>query len=273
LNSGRQDLIAYCSPALNAPDSQLVSIPEGESSISNELSMNGVFGYVSRNNNGKLRQAFLAAGTSLKGKDFVLEAERAEYAATIEGVDRETGWIHLTEPILSNSLVGSVAVIGSPTRSRAYKIKRVSVNGRRFQIEGSLLLYQSKVNRVDVANGAIDVQFPPPFLRCDPNFYDGCIATNENHTLRWKINKTSTGAGSKLHVELIDSESSSKFQKSLNLSEDSFTDADGDGRAIVYMYEIAPGDALKITTHVSVTLESGRRHRIQSNVPYRFTHK
>jgi len=272
LSSGRHDVIAYHGLAGQKPDTQLADVPTDTVKAGDDFSLKGVFGFVSRRKDGSLRQVFMTGGKLIRSKDFVLEAERAEYVGTVRGVDRESQWIHLTEPVLPGSeVVGSIAVIGSATRSRAYSIKRVSPDGRSLQVEGSLLLYQAKVSSVNHAKGEIGVQFLPPFLRCDPKFYDGCVATNESHSLMWKVKGISKETvGAILQVGPA-TERSDQFKSPLNLHADSFTDADRDGRALVYMYEIAPGDTMKITTHVSVTRNENGQTQVDANVPYRLS--
>jgi len=261
--SGRRDVMAYVGPRTGR-DPQLPNLSLKQRKIGDAFSMNGVFGLVSRCKEGALRQVFLVGGTSLASMDFGLETDRAEYSAAVTRVDRETGKIHLSAPLPGDAdLAGSIAVIGSPSRSRAYQVKRLSEDRQRIQVEGSLLLYQSKIESVDPNKDELNVQFPPPFLRCDPHFYDGCAVTNESHSVEWRLRGVSvyqTPAGKRAKLAVAPA----------NPSSGAFTDADEDGRTLVSMYEIAPGDTLKITAYASVETGADGQTVAHANVAHRF---
>lgn len=274
--SGRRDLIVYDGgPA--GRDTQLARMPAAPLSIDGGLELTGVFGFVSRDAAGKVRSALLVGGTRLKTRGLALAAARAEYRAAVVGVDYARGEIVLSEPLPTDmGLAGSVVVAGSPTRSRAYEIASLSPDGRKLRVRGSLLLYQSRIESVDADTGVAHVEFPMYFCRCDPHFYDGCIATNESHANFWRVQEVIRGSEKELwhHARMIrlapvDETKRAGFAPPLTLNRAMFRDTDGDGRDLIYIYEIAPGDTVRITTWVYAGRGADGKMHVRGNVPCR----
>ena len=150
-------------------------------------------------------------------------------------------------------------------------------DGASLRLKGSLLIYQSKVESVDAAAGQVHVQFPTYMCRCDPHFYDGCAATNEALSALWRVQGVRRqGTESWHHARTLQlgpirGERSGRFRSPAGLTRSAFTDADGDGRDLVLVYDVGPGSVVKITTAVHVTRLPDGRLDVRANVPYQVT--
>ena len=271
--TGRRDVLVYNGGAPGR-DTALAAIPV-DPVHAGDLKLQGVFGYVARDAKGTITRAALVGGARLDAPGLALTAERAEYACRVTGMDYSTGDILLDTPLPTDAnLAGSVAVIGTPERSRAYEIARISPDGRRIRVKGSALVYQSTVEGVDAARGLVHVQFPTYMCRCDPNYYDGLFATNETRSNLWRVRRVHKDEATQWHLarDIVLGPVSARrgeYRIASRLSEGAFTDADGDGRKLMYIYEIGPGQTLKITTAVHAVRGGDGRLRVTANVPFR----
>jgi len=273
---GRRDVLVYNGgPA--GRDTQLARLPESTLDVPVSFRTDGVFGLVSRDAAGTVLSAMLVAGTRLQAKDLVVEAEVPEYRCSVASVDRTTGEIALDKPLPAGvNLAGATVVIGSPTRSRAYQVTSVSADGRRLQVKGALLIFQSKIESVDEAAGTVRVQYPFYKCKCDPKFYDGCVVTNEARTAFWRIRevrrddeKQAWQHAPTAVLAPLAAAGKKGFATPTGLRRDLFTDEDGDGRALLCVYEIAPGDTLRLTTWVHAARAADGRYTVRANVACR----
>ena len=276
MTDGRRDVITYnASPG--GRDTQLARLPSRAVEVAGELQLQGVMGFVSRDAAGKVTQAMLAGGTRLTAEGVTIEAAVSEYRSRVAAIDHASGEILLDKPFAPGvNLAGATVVIGSDDRARAYPVVSISPDGLRLRIRGSLLLYQSRVMAVDGRRGEVRVEFPFYQCKADPLLYNGCMATNESGTARWRVKEVRRQGGQAWYdADLARLEpltlpgASGDFTTPLSLDMSLFTDADGDGRRLIYIYEIVPGSTVRLNTFVSAQRAGEGKWTVEANVPYR----
>jgi hypothetical protein len=264
LADGRRDVIAY-NGAPGGRDTQLARLPAQALDVAGEFQLEGVMGFVSRNAAGEVTQAMLVGGTGLTAEGVIIQAAAPEYRARVASVDYATGEVVLDKSFPAGlNLAGATVVIGSEERARAYSVVSLSADGARLRVKGSLLLFQSRVLSVDKAVGSVRVEFPFYQCKADPLCYNGCVAVNESGTARWRVKEVRRQAGQAWHdADLAVLEPLGPPQP---LAPGLFDDADGDGRRLIYIYEIAPGYTARLNTFVSARRAADGKWMVESNV-------
>lgn len=270
----RRDVLAF-NGGDRARETQIAQLSRKPIDVAGELTFDGVFGMVARAANGGWTKAMLVGGTQLTAQGLKLTADRAFSSARIAGVDYPGGVIRLASPLQTGvDLVGQVVVIGTPERSRAYEIASRSPDGRELRVKGSLLIYQSRVASVDAAKGRVLMQYPLCQREADPAFYDGRVLTNEACNAFWRIKAVHPGPGKnvsvaearELELEAVSASPAGPAGPPA-LTPNVFADADGNGKPLAFIWDVAPGDEVRLTAYVAVERQADGTVKVTANVP------
>lgn len=199
--------------------------------------MSGEFAYISRDAQG-LRQATLVGGKVLQAGDLSVNAAQDKYAAQITAVDYDKRQLTLDRE-LPMVMVGQQVRIFNEDHHTSYTIEAVqNANGHAtLTFTRDALMARSSINKIEEDKVTLAIK---PFAGHEvANRNKGWTATNETNSKFWK---TAAGGWDAMY----------RFAGAPVATED-FTDADGDDRATVVMYDYGPGDALELPIHVSIT--------------------
>jgi hypothetical protein len=227
--------------------------PEKTRTVSGKHKMSGEFAYLSRDANG-LRAATLVGGSVLQSDGISIQAETGKRAAKIIAVDYDKRQITL-DIALPEVLIGQEARLFNDDHHTSYTIEKIqNENGRAVvTFTRTALMARSKIEKVEADKVTLTTM---PFAGHGvANRAAGWTATNEAHDKFWK---TQTGWNEMYRFA------------GAPVAMPDFTDADGDGRATVEMYDYGTGDGFELPTHVSLT-RSANGFEVLSDVAAQIT--
>jgi hypothetical protein len=191
-----------------------------------DLQFQGAFGYFSQQGD-KMVAAHLAGGGYLHRDGEGITDMPAPTHTTITAVDYDHRTITLAEPLPVDS---GLLQIGDQHRTAYHAI---GVDGNVVTLRYNAIIYQSRLDDV-IEDGRTAVCELPLSIEASrgfpPGYYDGATLTNERGDVHYRI----VGVDDN-HIQL---------DRSLDRA--AFTDADGDGRVLVKVYDFGPGDAVTL---------------------------
>jgi hypothetical protein len=225
--------------------------PEKVRTVAGKDKMSGEFAYLSRDANG-LRVATLIGGQVLQSDGISIQSETGKRSAQIIAADYSKRQITL-DVALPEVLVGQEARIFNADHHTSYTIEKIENRDGHAVVTftRTSLMARSPIDKIEGDKVTLTIM---PF-EGPANRSAGWTATDEAHHKLWK---TKTGWNEMFHfagapVALAD-----------------FTDADGDGRATVEMYDYGVGDTLELPTHVSL-MRTDKGYEVRSDVAAQIT--
>ncbi len=202
-----------------------------------DIQFKGSFGYWSELN-GKPRAAHVVNGGYLRVGETVVEAPQPAFDAGILAVDYDARTVTLDRSLpVGDALKGRLIYITGGSHRTAYHIEEVLPPGDRVRLDLNAIIYRSKMTGVSEDSREIICEIPPPieeFRGFKPGYYDGATVTGEDKAARYRVVGV-TGRNIKLERPIDSSH---------------FPDADGDGRQMVSIYDMGPGDGIRVPVSV-----------------------
>lgn len=206
------------------------------------LEFRGSFGYWSERE-GKLRTIHLVNGDRLCRGAEGITAAPAAFRAKITGVDYLASAITLDRKVPSDmDLKGQLAYIRAGNHRTAYHIAEVLPSGDAVRLDLSAIIFRSRMTKVGEDRKHIVCELSPPIETSrgfKPGYYDGAALTGEDRKTTYRV------VGVKDDQVLLDRQ----------VDEKDFPDADGDGRRMVSIYDMGPGDEVGVYGSVFKRLE------------------
>lgn len=196
-----------------------------------DLEFRGAFGYWSQQD-GALRAAHLVGGGHLHRGGEGITQMPAAFTTTIAAVDYDRRTITLAAAPPQRE--GLLMIQGGAHRT-AYHIE--DVDGATVRLRHNAIIFQS---RLDGADGAVAECELPLSLEAGggfpPGYYNGATLTNERGDVYYR-------------VQSVDH---NRIRVDRPIDAAAFTDEDGDGRALLKIYDFGPGDAVTLPRSVFV---------------------
>lgn len=216
------------------------------------IGFQGSFGYWSELN-GEPRCVRLVNGTKLvkSGRGVVDAVPR--FTAKATAVDHVNRIITLDDTLpVGDALAGQMIYFTSGPHRSAYHIVEVLEPGNmvRFDLDG--LVYRSRIDAAIPDNSGLVVEMPfvlPGSGNPDAySYYDGAYVTGEDFKAAYRVKGIERGEDNSSSKLLLD--------RAVDINE--FPDADGDGRQMVYIYDMGPGDDVTVHNSVFVDYAAGK---------------
>jgi oligo-alginate lyase len=199
---------------------------------------------------GALRSAFVSGGGSIHQGMLSLESAPS-LTGTVTAVNYKTNELDLSA--ISHSAL-RVSHLGTILFGESnYRIHTASIANGRLKIglgDDSPRIGKLAVEDIDPDGKFITTQSLMPFAVS--HCYDNRWLVNESHTAWHRVWEVSGGKV--------------MLKESANLKSE-FTDADGDGHATAYLYDIAPGQEFTIPATCWLGKDSSGKWRVESNTP------
>jgi hypothetical protein len=227
LTGGQVDTLIYCGDA------------QADLRVA-DLEFCGSFGYWSESG-GKPRCLHLVNGRRLaKGPVGVLEAVPC-FQARVTDVDHVRNTVRMDTKLTGGeTLAGAMAYVRNGPHRTAYRIAGVAPAGDAISLDLNSLIYRSKIEKIGDPAECLVCELPfmiPPSGGATPyGYYDGALVTGESPAARYRVVRTE---GEKLFVDRP-------------VAPADFPDVDVDGRRMVYIFDLGPGDELTVYHSVFV---------------------
>ncbi|MBN1292726.1 MAG: heparinase II/III family protein [Candidatus Latescibacteria bacterium] len=201
-----------------------------------DLEFMGSFGYWSEHN-GEFRALHLVNGSYLhKDREGVTDMP-PPFRARITAMDYTANIITLDRTIPANiALKDQLVYFKNDSHRSAYHVVE-KLSDTTMKLDLNSILYRSKMVKIGEDNGQIVCEIPPPIEKVrgfKPGYYNGTTLTGEDLRSAYSV----------MHIE------NDTIHLDRAVKESDFPDVDGDGRRMVRMYEISPGD--EVTVYRSV---------------------
>jgi hypothetical protein len=227
--------------------------PEKVRTVKSAIQMSGEFAYLSRDagapTGSRLRAATLVGGRVLQAEGVSIQTEAASRTAKIIAVDYGKREVTL-DATLPEVLVGQEARLFNDDHHTSYTIEKIQNRDGHAVVTftRTALMARSAIDKIEGDKVTLKTM---PFAGHEvANRAAGWTATDEAHRKVWK---TQTGWNAMYRFA------------GASVAMPDFTDADGDGRATVLMYDYGIGDQFELPTHVSLT-RVANGYAVQSDV-------
>jgi hypothetical protein len=212
------------------------------------VELTGAFGYWSELN-GKPRCLHLVGGQRLtKGGVGVTQAP-GQSRARVAAVDLLSNTVTLSEPLLAGAAVqGQMLYLRAGRHRSAWRILEATADGRKLRLEHTGLLFRSKLMALGDGGASLTTELSPPIEASGgfkAGYYGGTLVTGEDGKARYRVRKIEAD----------------KTTLDRPCREGDFPDVDGDGRRMVMIYEIGPGDEVTLPRSVFVRVTDGGLER------------
>jgi hypothetical protein len=134
-------------------------------------------------------------------------------------------------------LSGRLIFIRGGGHRTAYAIDSVLPQGAGVRLDLNALLYQSRLEGIGEDRSCLVAELPPPIEASrgfPPGYYDDAFVTGEDLRAHYRVKRVE---GEKIFLDRP-------------ARPEDFPDADGDGRRMVYIYDVGPGDEATIYNSV-----------------------
>ena len=201
-----------------------------------ELEFQGSFGYWSEQD-GKLRAAHLANGAYLRrGEEGIPEMPPA-FRAKIAAADYREQTVKLDRKLPEGELEGRLIYIQGGEHRTAYHIAEVLPPGDTARLDPNAIIYRSRMVSIGEDRQHLVAEIPPPLEATrgfEPGYYNGAALTGEDGKAHYRVTKVE---GDRIHLDRAADEAD-------------FPDVDGDGRRMIAIYDMGPGDEVAIYSSV-----------------------
>jgi hypothetical protein len=219
-----------------------------------QMQFQGRFGYYSEDANG-FRMLHLVGGVELTKENVSVQPTVSEYQTSILDVDYDNLQIFTTERLPANVLDGEQIHIYNADHRATYQALTVRDSGA-----GSLLTMQNPADmgefHVEGVEGNDIISDDTLVMAYVVGRHKGLTAVNELGTKKWKLEKTSgLDCSDDCHYTLTGD----------SVSQDDFTDENGDYRSAVTVYDYGPSDNIHLFSHVFIKREASNQYSVSAN--------
>ncbi len=199
----------------------------------------GSFGYWSEQN-GQLRCLHLVDGRRLLRNGVGVSDAPSALQATVTAVDLSANDVTLDRELPGGAeLAGQMLYLRAGEHRSAWRILAVGEDRHTLRLEHTGLLFRSRLMEIGGDNMVLTTELPLPIEASGgfkAGYYDGTLVTGEDHRARHRVVRVE---GDRVFLD-------SPCQEA------DFPDADGDGRRMVMIYEIGPGDKARLPGSVFI---------------------
>jgi len=196
-----------------------------------DLELRGRFGYWSERD-GRPRCAHLVDGTRLTRGDVGVTDVAPAFRAEVTAVELTDHRLALDRPMPEGDReTGRLLYLRGGRHRTAYHLAEVSADGLRVRLDLNGILFRSKIESVAPDGSHLECELPPSLEASGgfaPGYYDDALLTNEDLTARYRVSRIE---GTRIYADRP-------------LDPMDFADRNGDGRPVVCIYDIGPGDEL-----------------------------
>ena len=197
------------------------------------LEFQGHFAYWSERN-GAPRCAHLVNGSRLVKGGVGIPDVPPPYRARVTGVDFQGNGLSLDAGLPSGALLsGRLIFIRGGRHRTAYAVDSVLPQGAGVRLDLNALLFQSRLEGIGEDRSCLVAELPPPIEASrgfPPGYYDDALLTGEDLRAHYRVKRVE---GEKIFLDRP-------------ARPEDFPDLDGDGRRMVYIYDVGPGDEATI---------------------------
>ncbi|MDH7571422.1 MAG: hypothetical protein QHJ73_17745, partial [Armatimonadota bacterium] len=206
-----------------------------------DLQFRGSFGYWSEKD-GRLRALHLVNGERLcRGRDGVSGVAPA-FVARVRTANLATNTLTLDAPLPAELRApGQLLFLRNGPRRAAYHLAQTRAGGREVRLDLNGILFRSKLLGTSDDGRQLVTEISPPLEASGgfpAGYYNGAVVTGEDLVPRGRVARVE---GNRIHLDGT-------------MSTGDFPDLDGDGRRMVCLYDVGPGD--EVVAYRSVFLRA-----------------